>query len=478
LTGNGRVNLYSVFAETDRSLLRQKGRAGVVLPTGIATDDTNKIFFGDLVGKRALASLYDFENRKALFAGVHRSYKFSLVTVSSDGDGPREADLACFLLDPSDLAGEERHFTLSTEDFALINPNTLTLPIFRSKRDAELTKAIYRRVPVLVREGDPDGNPWGIAFRQGLFNMTSDSGLFRTRMEMEAEGWRLQGNVFERGEARYLPLYEAKMLHQFDHRWATYDGLETRDVTVAEKADPHCVALPRYWVPEREVQARLERRWDRHWLLGWRDICRSTDERTVIASVLPRVACGDTLLLMFPAPEFATLAPLLGANLDSFVLDFAARQKIGGTHLKYHVFKQLATLPPDAYIGVAPWCRPESLQDWLAPRALELTYTAWDMQPFARDLGYDGPPFAWDPERRFHLRCELDAAFFHLYGIERDDVDYIMETFPIVKRKDEAKWGEYRTKRVILEVYDAMRRAMVTGVAYDGGTVGVAASAG
>jgi hypothetical protein len=106
------------------------------------------------------------------------------------------------------------------------------------------------------------------------------------------------------------------------------------------------------------------------------------------------------------------------------------------------------------------------LRDWLAPRVLELTYTAWDLEPFARDLGYDGPPFRWDPERRFLLRCELDAAFFHLYGIGRDDADYIMETFPIVKRKDEAAHGEYRTKRVILKIYDEMFRAAETGQPY------------
>jgi len=85
-----------------------------------------------------------------------------------------------------------------------------------------------------------------------------------------------------------------------------------------------------------------------------------------------------------------------------------------------------------------------------------LVYTSWEMQPLARDCGYEGPPFRWDEERRFQLRCELDAAFFHLYGIGREDVEYIMETFPIVRRKDEARWGEYRTKRVLLEEYDRM----------------------
>ena len=104
--------------------------------------------------------------------------------------------------------------------------------------------------------------------------------------------------------------------------------------------------------------------------------------------------------------------------------------------------------------------------DWITPRVLELVYTAWNLQPFAADCGYDGPPFRWDPARRFLLRCELDAAFFHLYGITREDVDYIMDTFPIVKRKDEAEHGGYWTEHVILEIYDEMAEAMAGGSSY------------
>ena len=106
-------------------------------------------------------------------------------------------------------------------------------------------------------------------------------------------------------------------------------------------------------------------------------------------------------------------------------------------------------------------------QSGSSPREwLELTYTAWDLQPFAQDCGYHGPPFRWEPERRFLLRCELDAAFFHLYGVAREDVDYIMDSFPIVRRNDEKAHGEYRTKRVILEIYDEMAAATAAGITY------------
>ncbi len=458
LCGRGDVNTYSVFAETDRQIVSPTGRVGCIVPSGIATDNTTKEFFGDLVDTRTLASLYDFENRRGIFPNVHRSYKFSLLTTTGRNRPVEEAEFAFFALDVADLKDPERRFPLTAEDIRLLNPNTRTCPIFRTRRDAEITKSIYRRVPVLIDENRKDGNPWGVTFLR-MFDMSNDSGLFRTREELETDGWELAepGNVFHKSGKRYLPLYEAKMLHHYDHRWATYTPSgATRDLILSEKQDLATAAMPRYWVPEREVNERKGNRWPRKWLMGWRDICRSTDERTAIAGIVPLAGTGDTLLLKFPQHRHDFLLP---SCLDSFACDFATRQKIGGTHLKYHYFKQLPVLPPDAYDGAAPWDGSATLRDWIFPRVLELTYTAYDLAPFARDLGYEGPPFRWDPERRFLLRCELDAAFFHLYRLGRDDAGYIMETFPIVKRKDETAHGEYRTKRVILEIYDQMARA-------------------
>jgi len=140
---------------------------------------------------------------------------------------------------------------------------------------------------------------------------------------------------------------------------------------------------------------------------------------------------------------------------------------MGGTHLTYFILRQLPVLPPATYAQPCPWL-PEapSYSSFITPRVLELTYTAWDLKPFAADCGYDGAPFVWDEARRFLLRCELDAAYFHLYGMTRDDAAYILETFPIVKRKDEATYGEYRTKQVILEIYDAMAQALAGGAPY------------
>jgi hypothetical protein len=327
---------------------------------------------------------------------------------------------------------------------------------------------------VLLREGPPEESQWAASF-MAMLHMANDSGLFRTREQLVADRGRLAGDVFTRGGERWLPLYEAKMVHLFDHRFGTYEGQTQAQANKgflpylddAQHADPTLLALPRYWVPEVEVEDRLAGKWPRGWLLGWRDITGVEKARTVIASIVPRVGVAHTMPLMFPMTADTQLIAVLYASLCSFVFDYVARQKIGGTHLTYSYLNQLPVLPPATYGSETSWSRRAKLDGWLRDRVLELTYTAWDLEAWAKDLGWDGPPFRWDEPRRFLLRCELDAAFFHLYGIDRDDTAYILDTFPIVARKDDQAHGEYRTKRVILEIYDAMQKAIDTGVPYE-----------
>ena len=450
LCGRGRVKTDPIFAEGSRTLIGGHGRLGMILPTGIATDATTQYFFKDLVETKTLASLFDFENSKPLFDGVHRSFKFCLLTLAGRLEQEPAAEFAFFARDPSDLQRPSVRFELTPEEIKLLNPNTGTCPVFRSRRDAEITLGIYRRVPVLINENDPvNGNPWGIKFMQGLFNMTSASDLFHTRDELEVDGWTLHGNVFKRSDAEMLPLYEAKMIHLYDHRWATYerDG-RIRDVTLAEKQDPNFVALPRYWVSAVHVTAKLEGRWNQPCLLGWRDICRSTDERTTIVARFPLSGVGNNLPLMLGDVREDDTA-VLQACLSSFVVDFVARLKVGGTHLNFFIYEQLPILSPVRVADALPWNDDGSCASWLATRATQLQ-----------------TPGDWFADRA-KLRAEVDSAMFHFYGIARDEAEYIMETFPIVKRKDIAVHGEYRTKRMILEIYDAMAEAIRTGVPYE-----------
>ncbi|MGI8483743.1 MAG: Eco57I restriction-modification methylase domain-containing protein, partial [Thermomicrobiales bacterium] len=456
LTGRGDVNLYSIFAEHFRRMIGPTGRSGIIVPTGIATDDTNRLFFADIVNKASLATLFDFENRKKLFSSVDSRMKFSLMVLAGSARRDARFEAGFFLLDPAEIHKPDKTFMLGADDIALLNPNTRTCPIFRSVRDMELTKAIYRAAPVLVDESRGDGgNPWGVRFNR-MFDMSNDSHLFHTREELEAQGAHLDPDGrFRNGDTEWLPLYEAKMAGIYDHRAADVVKSATavtrqnqpRSLSGLEKGDPGRVVSPLYWVDANEVSKQfLNSGWAKQWFIVWRDITSATNERTFISSALPFSSAGDTLLILLPIQERPEVISCLLGNLNSFLFDFAARQKIGGVHLKFLTTKQLPVLPPGTYT--------EDLLSQINPRVLELTYTAHDMAPFARDLGYEGEPFVWDEDRRAQLRADLDGIYAHLYGITRDDFAYILDTFPIVARKDIAEFGEYRTKRLCLEAYD------------------------
>ena len=254
MTGVGDINTYAVFAETFLSLINPQGRAGLIVPTGIATDHSTKAFFDEIASKGRLVSLYDFENREAVFSGVHRSYKFCLLTLTGTGRPCPQAEFAFFLHQTEQLGEPVRRFSLTAEDFVLFNPNTRSCPIFRTRRDMEIARKMYRRAGVLWKDAmglQTEVNPWGITF-QRMFDMSNDSDLFHTREQLMEEGWELRGNVFVRGEERQLPMYEAKLIHQYDHRFATFDGVSadgirkgnTRPLTSVDKADPQSVVIP------------------------------------------------------------------------------------------------------------------------------------------------------------------------------------------------------------------------------------------
>ena len=472
LCGKGDVNTYSVFAEHNRLVLGPFGYAGFIVPTGIATDEGTSAYFSSLVESSELARFESFENFGVTFAGVNNRQSFSFIVVTRT---EVERATLCFHVNQDDgTRGRDKSFQLARADFAKLNPNTRTCPTFRSRRDADINLAIYERAGVFWREDDQaHGNPWEVRF-MAMLHMANDSGLFRTPKELAALHATPRMGRYVLDGQELVPLVEAKMASLFDHRYASL--VSNGDIAgrisrkfegwySARVIDPSDLVEPQYWVAKSEVDERLSGRWSMDWLLGWRDICRSTDQRTVVASLIPRVAVNDKFLLMMPEATPRLVASLY-ANLCAFPLDYTARQKVGGTSLKYFTMRQLPVLSPMEYEKISPWTDATTHCDWLLPRVLELTYTAWDLEPFAHDVGYDGPPFRWDPERRFLLRCELDAAFFHLYGLTRDDTDYVMDTFPIVRKHDEKAHGEYRTKRVILEIYDAMAEAARTGTAY------------
>lgn len=570
LTGAGDVNTYALFAEHFARLARSEGRSGIIVPTGIATDSSTSAFFGDLVARKRLVQLIDFENREKLFPAVDSRMKFCVLAMGAAD----RANFAFFLTNPVQLDEAERRFTLTAAQIARINPNTKTAPVFRSRADAELTVKIYSKTPVLFQDTVSEPiDPWQFSYQTKMFDMTDASYLFSSSEHLQSSQWTRDNNFWCRGFERQVPLYEAKMIYYFDHRWATYsngsieDEDSARDATLAEKKNPTYEPDPRYWVPESEFQLRaarvpsalkrayreknanrcvkaiaewlvgyfhvIERRRIREaditsilgrerpwrvilgkpmdkwliepkttengmaiqfdtpltlpdiefikegpvdaidmslaiitrmqprWEMGWRGITNATNERSAVFAVFPNVGVGNSIKLCFLGKRIrAQLAAAFISCQSSLTLDFVARNKIGGTNFNMFIAKQFPVPGPDTYSA-------DDLS-FIVPRVLELTYTSYSMHLWAEDLGHSGPPFAWDEDRRAALRAELDAFFARRYGLTRDELRYVLdpadvkgadypsETFRGLKKNEEARFGEYRTQRLVLQAFDRL----------------------
>ena len=462
LLSSGRTNLYSLFVERSVGLVKPDGFVGLLTPSGIYADKTAARFFKSIATSGRLGGLFDFENKKIFFKEIHASFKFCALVFGGEERRFEQAECAFFMHDTATIEDGERCFAMSPEDFSRVNPNTGTAPVFRTRRDADITRRIYERHPVLVnRSSEEVRRPWPIRYMQGLFNMTSDSGLFRTAARLDEEGfYRVQGNRWQRGEELYLPLYQGRMISHYDHRANsvtinpenTYNPYLSEPVEEWQHADPGFLPQTQYWVPESAVDEVVPENATR--TIAYRRIARSTDERTMISCFVPKAGFGDSVfLLVSDASLTACDASSVLANLNSLPFDFAARQKVHGTNMSWFLLEQFPVIAPEGYerrFGDV------TARELVRDHVLRLTYTAHDMAPFARDLGYEGPPFTWDAEERRHLRARLDALYFHLYGLGREDAGYVMDTFPIVRREDTKEFGSYRTREMVLAYMNAL----------------------
>lgn len=471
LLSRGDTNLYSLFVERAHALVKPGGMVGLLTPSGIASDLSASKFFKQVATGGHLKSLYDFENKKVFFPEVHASFKFCAMIAS-----PRRtfgaAKCAFYLHSVAEIAEEERAFPITAADFARVNPNTGTAPIFRSRRDMALTADIYARLPVLAdRSGGTSVTAWPVRYAT-MFHMTNDSHLFRTRAELEGQeaAWSIGGNRYESASGQWVPLYEGKMVQAFDHRAAsvvvnpenTNRPAQPRPATAQQHGNPEWLPDPQFW-----VQVDRAAYPDTRWVLGFKEITATTNVRTMIASLFPAVGFGNKVPVLLPTGRERDEWQL-GANFNSIVFDFVTRQKVQGQTLNLFIVEQLPVVPPAGYARMFGL---KSASELVHEAVLELTFTAHDMASFARDMGHvdsDGnvlPPFPWDEDRRLRLRAKLDALYFILYGVfdpaepvkSRDDVSYVYSTFPIVEREERARWdGRYRSRDLCLAWINAL----------------------
>jgi hypothetical protein len=266
------------------------GRAGLLIPSGIASDKTTKDYFAAIAENNRLIRLYDFENKRAFFPDVHASFRFCILNFGGNAVRHDAADYVFFVHGVDELEDRSRRMALTGDDIKLLNPNTRTCPIFASRHDAEITKAIYRRVPVLIdqnREG-LTGNPWGVKFKT-IFHQTNDAAFFQEIQALNADGFKPHGNRWKKGKQTCLPVYEAKMFRPYDHRYGSVfeedsnwiNQGQTHETTIVQHQNPEFLAQPRWWTSIDEVVARIPMR---PAFIGFRDVTRATDHRTLIAA--------------------------------------------------------------------------------------------------------------------------------------------------------------------------------------------------
>ncbi|MEX0999696.1 MAG: restriction endonuclease [Thermodesulfobacteriota bacterium] len=460
LLSGGDINLYALFVERAHRLVNPEGIVGLLTPSGIASNKYSSDFFRIIATEGRLSSLFDFENKKVFFPDIDSRFKFCTYIAGGDSKTFDHIDMAFFLHNVSELDELEKIITLTAKDFARVNPNTGTAPIFRTKRDAEITVSIYEKFPVLNNHSKD--KIWKLKYMR-MFDMANDSGLFKTLDQLESEGfYPVNGNKLKKGNVLYLPLYVGKSISQYDHRASSINvnpnnlkvTASSRNTTLDEHKDPNFYIEPQYYVDESEVNEKI----DLEWAIAFRDITNTTNERTFISTIVPKYACNHKLPLLIPEEgseiEFKLNAFLILSNLASFMFDYVTRQKIQATNMTWYSVEQLPVIQPEMFeqkLGK------RTIAEFIKEHVLHLTYTAWDMQPFAKDMGYDGDPFIWHEEDRRHRMAKLDALFFNLYEINEDDADYILSTFPIVKRRDEEKHDCYLTRDLILAYMRALK---------------------
>lgn len=482
LTATGDIDLYPMFAELCLSFSKEAW--GLVLPTGIAVNDSNKAFFSKLIDENRLVSLYDFENREKLF-DIDSRFKFCLLVAAKTQLTPRTVKGGFFLTRLDHLLDPRRIYSLQTSDFARLNPNTKTCPVFRTSRDAKLTAKIYRNSTILYNEVTGE-NPWNVKFAR-MLDMSNDSYLFRTYAQLTELGATLNGNTFTTVDGEtYVPLYEGKMIWHYNHHYGSWpiEGERPNSINMpseTELANPDSCIMPWYWVPLSAVNDRLVKydkdgnivwEWKHKWMFAFRDIARSVDMRTFIIAPIPdAIGVGHTATLLYAERGCMPGAALCGM-LSSLIFDYTTRQKIGGTHTSINYVKQFPALTPDQI--------PSAMQWQIVKRVAELCYFNHDMDNWASELWEEmneeqraelpqlgaQQPWIYNPERRAILQAELDAIFAHLYGLNTEDLRYILdpedvcgkgcinETFRVLKDNEIRQYGEYRTKRLVLEAWN------------------------
>ncbi|MBU1106385.1 MAG: N-6 DNA methylase [Candidatus Riflebacteria bacterium] len=494
-TGNGRKNLYGLFAESTCNHLTKSAFVGLVLPTGILQDLPASNLLAELIRGKRLKSAYDFENRRKdvegerWFRDAHPQQRFCLLTLAPNQPKSR------FVFDVaglSDLKDPRRAYSQTYDEILRFCDDAFKVPMFKQTIESRIATEAHRT-----------GKMLGSMLRDPKQKLTS--GLMFNAENTIKRQKIAAADILD--HKNFVRVYEGTYIHQFDHRFATFENNSERYLSDEEKQSPFKTAITKNFLPQNLAEERIKAMTGTvvPWLHVLRRQARATDSFISISSIIPFSAVEGSLSTFIFLENQAEQSALLCATFNSFMFNFLTRLRQSGANLNKNVYSQLPIVDGTKIKNDKILFGANTFFKWCAKRVLELVYTSWDLEQFSKDVGWFAPPFIWNENRRFHIRCELDAVFFLLYlpaenyenwvntenatdyeleqvkydfPTPRHAVDYVMETFPIVKRKDIDRTeeqnaageimreGRYITKDTILEIYDAMAEAMRTGKPY------------
>lgn len=305
-----------------------------------------------------------------------------------------------------------------------------------------------------------------------MYDMSLDSDGFITEDELRAMNCVVDHSSWHATTkaSKFTPLYEAKLVDIYNHRASTFEGVPkenmfgTKPKTIAategQLTDWNWHPKPRYWVDQGDTESRIPSWWPHKWLIGFRNALSSVrDSRSLRVTIIPQVGAGNSMPLLYAKASTAEIFCLV-ANLNALVLDYAVKQKVSGANMNFYIMRQLPVLAPDMY-------QSNDIK-FIANRVAALSFnSSLLMGKMCEELGTQLRS-ASDREARALLRAELDAFYAHLYGLNRDELRYILdpadvmgpdypsETFRVLKNNEMRQFGEYRTQRLVLEAWDRM----------------------
>jgi len=450
----GELNLYPLFAELSTSLTKSTGWSGLILKSLMFTGSTWKTFTDQLITTGRLRSVFDFKNWEMLFTAVGFHERYSLATMGP-GRPASKIRLAVGLTNPAQIADGKSVIDVDRAFSRRVNPDTGTLPQCETPDDLRILSRVADRLPTL---GQSD---WDARYSSGL-HMTGDVAELRDRESLEADGYHLRGSWYVRGKEEFAPVYEGKFIHQYDHRFATFDGIQaakrfgikaaTINPADHEKARRDFEIVPRYWV-RREffLENTHSRRLRPDWNIAFRDTTNVISNfRTAVGCIVGPAAFNykcPNIVIAGGDPENSAL---FLSMFNSVPYDYLLRQKFYGANLTKSMLLQTFSVPREML---------SKHKVKLLDAVVSLTNTSDSVNRFGEALGR-GQLCVGAAEKRLELRAWIDALYFHLFGFDLEEVGYVFDTFPIWRDKSTEAWGRFFERERTIEIFTCLESGM------------------